>query len=77
MKDIEQQEAVTAKVQATFAAYPSLATVPVADTDVIAKTMATVGGSEEADYVVALYELFYGDSTAELVGRVGTQLIGA
>lgn len=77
MKSIEQQEAVTAKVRATFATFPSLATVPVASSAVLAKSIATVSGSEEADYVKALYDLFYGDSDAELAGRVGNQLIAA
>lgn len=77
MKSIEQQEAVTTKVQETFAEYPSLATIPVAESAALAKSIATVAGIEEADYVKALYELFYGDSTASLIGRVGNQLIAA
>lgn len=77
MKSIEQQEAVTAKVQEAFAAFPSLAAVPVADSAALAKSIATVEGIEEADFVKALYELFYGDSSADLIGRVGNQLIAA
>lgn len=75
MKSIEQQEAVTAKVQEAFAQFPTIIDLPSYSGE-DPKAQAIVTGDTEADYVTALYELFYQDSTVDLVGRVGYSLIG-
>lgn len=71
MKSVEQQQAVTQKVQDTFAEFPSLDLVPMLrQRNKEAVSVKIEKPMKEQQYVAALYELFYQAPDSELAGQI-------
>lgn len=76
MKSTEHRDAMVAKVQETYAAYPRFSDIPKYDGDEWVCSIPIEDPTDNTSYVGALYEMFNIDPEMELVGRAANKLIG-